>query len=109
MVVLAKIFYEIFLKYGYELTTPVETEAVNGKTVYVVGAGALIVCLVLISTETVEGIAKLKAALDPETTQVVFKDEGFADDRVKTNAIQILKQAGIEDVKEYLRDKLCLK
>lgn len=94
------VLYEIFLKYGYELTTPVETEAVNGKTVYVVGAGALIVCLDdEISTETVEGIAKLKAALDPETTQVVFKDEGFADDRVKTNAIQILKQAGIEDVK----------
>lgn len=94
------ILYEIFLKYGYELTTPVETETVNGKTVFVVGAGALIVCLDDdITTETVEGIAKLKAELDPETTQAVFKDEGFADDRVKTNAIQILKQAGIEDVK----------
>ncbi|MCM5696426.1 hypothetical protein K5I32_12080 [Leclercia sp. LTM01] len=52
-----------------------------------------------ITTETVEGITKLKSELDPETTQVVFKDEGFTDDRVKTNAIQILKQAGIEDVK----------
>lgn len=94
------VLYEIFLKYGYDLTTSVETETINGKTVYVVGAGALIVCLDdEISTETVEGIAKLNAKLDPETTQVVFKDEGFADDRVKTNAIQILKQAGIEDVK----------
>ncbi|HBO22156.1 MAG TPA: site-specific DNA-methyltransferase [Providencia sp.] len=94
------ILYEIFLKYGYDLTTPVETKTVNGKTVFIVGAGALIVCLDDdISTETVEGIAKLKDKLDPETTQVVFKDEGFADDRVKTNAIQILKQAGIEDVR----------
>lgn len=94
------VLYEIFLKYGYELTTPVETEIVNGKTLFVVGAGALIVCLDdEITTETIEGITKLKAELDPETTQVVFKDEGFADDRVKTNAIQILKQAGIEDVK----------
>ncbi|TDN50206.1 adenine-specific DNA-methyltransferase [Buttiauxella sp. JUb87] len=94
------VLYEIFLRYGYELTTPVETETVNGKTVFVVGAGALIICLDdEITTETVESIAKLKAELDPETTQVVFKDEGFADDRVKTNAIQILKQAGIEDVK----------
>lgn len=94
------VLYEIFLKYGYDLTMPVETEIVNGKTVFVVGAGALIVCLDdEITTETVEGIAKLKAELDPETTQIVFKDEGFADDRVKTNAIQILKQAGIEDVK----------
>ncbi len=94
------VLYEIFLKYGYDLTTPVETEVVNGKNVYVVGAGALFVCLDdEITTDTVEGIAKLKEEYDPETTQVVFKDEGFADDRVKTNAIQILKQAAIDDVK----------
>lgn len=94
------VLYEVFLKYGYDLTTPVETEVVNGNNVFVVGAGALFVCLDdEITTDTVEGIAKLKEEYDPETTQVVFKDEGFADDRVKTNAIQILKQAGIEDVK----------
>ncbi|MBA6233966.1 MULTISPECIES: site-specific DNA-methyltransferase [unclassified Colwellia] len=94
------VLYEIFLKYGYNLTTPVETEIVNGKQVFVVGAGALIVCLDDdITGEVVEGIAKLKTDLDPETTQVVFKDAGFADSNVKTNAIQILKQAGIEDVK----------
>ena len=99
------VLYEIFLKYGYDLTTPVETETVNtscGKEhqVFVVGAGALIVCLDDdITGETVEGIAKLKEELDPETTQVVFKDAGCADSNVKTNAIQILKQAGIIDVK----------
>ncbi|HCG7540878.1 TPA: site-specific DNA-methyltransferase [Vibrio parahaemolyticus] len=94
------VLYEIFLKYGYDLTTTVETEVVNGKNVFVVGAGALFVCLDdEITTDTVEGIAKLKEKYDPETTQVVFKDEGFADDRVKTNAIQILKQAAIDDVK----------
>jgi adenine-specific DNA-methyltransferase len=94
------VLYEIFLKYGYYLTTPVETEIVNGKQVFVVGAGALIVCLDdEITDKTVEGIAKLKEELDSETTQVVFKDAGFADSNVKTNAIQILKQAGIDDVK----------
>ncbi|RYU64320.1 site-specific DNA-methyltransferase [Aliivibrio finisterrensis] len=94
------VLYEIFLKYGYDLTTPVDTEVVNGKTVFIVGAGALIVCLDdEITGETVEGIAKLKEELDPETTQVVFKDAGFADSNIKTNAIQILKQAGIDDVK----------
>lgn len=31
--------------------------------------------------------------------RVVFKDAGFKDDVVKTNAAQILKQAGIDDVK----------
>lgn len=94
------VLYEIFLKYGYDLTTPVKTETVNGKIVYIVGVGALIVCLDDdITAEVVEGIAKLKEKLDPETTQVVFKDAGFADSNVKTNAIQILKQAGIDDVK----------
>ncbi|CAK3803598.1 adenine-specific DNA-methyltransferase [Vibrio crassostreae] len=96
------VLYEIFLKYGYDLTTPVDTEVVNGKSVFVVGAGALFVCLDNdITTETVEGIVKLKEDYDPEddAIQVVFKDEGFADDRVKTNAFQILKQADIEDVK----------
>ena len=90
------VLYEILLKYGYELTIPVETKTINNKTVYVVDSGALVVCLEdEIMTETVEGIVKLAS----DTTQVVFKDEGFVDDRVKINAIQILKQAGIEDVK----------
>ena len=94
------VLYEILLKYGIELTVQVETEIVNGKEVFVVGAGALIVCLDDgITSEVVEGIAKLKDKLDPETAQVVFKDAGFADSNVKTNAIQILKQAGIDDVK----------
>ncbi|EKO3705138.1 site-specific DNA-methyltransferase [Vibrio metschnikovii] len=99
------VLYEILLKYGIDLTVPIETKVVasfNGdsKQVFVVGAGALIVCLDDdITAEVVEGIAKLKEELDPETTQVVFKDAGFSDSNVKTNAIQILKQAGIDDVK----------
>lgn len=94
------VLYEILLKYGIELTVPVEQQTVKGKQVFVVGAGALLVCLDDgITTEVVEGIAQLKQDLDPETTQVVFKDAGFADSVVKTNAIQILKQAGIDDVK----------
>ncbi|WKS80056.1 site-specific DNA-methyltransferase [Edwardsiella tarda] len=94
------VLYEILLKYGIELTVPVEQATVHGQQVFVVGAGALLVCLAdEITSEVVEGIAKLKQELDPETTQVVFKDAGFADSVVKTNAIQILKQAGIDDVK----------
>lgn len=95
------VLYEILLKYGIELTTLVEEVNVEGKQVFVVGAGALIVCLDDDITEAVvEGIAALIDELEPESTQVVFKDEGFAnDDNVKTNAVQILKQHGVEDVK----------
>jgi adenine-specific DNA-methyltransferase len=60
----------------------------------------LIVCLDKeISLEVVEGIAALKEELKPEVMRVVFKDSGFADDVVKTNAVQILRQAEIEDMK----------
>ena len=73
---------------------------VNGKTVYSIGGGALIVCLAdAISLDVVEGIAALKEELEPELMRVVFKDAGFTDDVVKTNAVQILRQAGIADVK----------
>ncbi len=62
--------------------------------------GALIVCLSdSISLEVVEGIAQMKDKLNPEIMRVVFKDSGFKDDVVKINAVQILKQVDIVDVK----------
>ncbi len=94
------ILYEILLKYGLELTLPIEERTVAGKTVFVIGYGALVICLADdITLETVEGIAGLKKELQPEIMRVVFKDTGFKGDVVKTNAVQILKLAGIEDVK----------
>ena len=96
----ADILYELLLKYGLDLSVPIENLKVNGTTVHVIGAGALIVCIAdMISLEVVEGIAALKDKLKPELTRVVFKDSGFKDDVVKTNAVQILHQAGIDDVK----------
>jgi adenine-specific DNA-methyltransferase len=77
-----------------------ETRTIGGKRVYIVGLGALIICLETgISLETVEGIAALRDELEPEVIRVVFRDSGFADDVVKTNTVQILRQAGITDVK----------
>lgn len=94
------ILYEILLKYGLDLTLPIEERTIAGKTVFVIGYGALVICLADdITLETVEGIAGLKKELQPEIMRVVFKDIGFKDDVVKTNAVQILKLAGIEDVK----------
>lgn len=96
------VLYEILLKYGLDLSLPITTYTLSGKTVYSIGMGALIVCLdKAITLDTVEGIAKLKDELQPEDSmmRVVFRDSGFADDVVKVNAVQILKQAGIEDVR----------
>jgi adenine-specific DNA-methyltransferase len=96
----ADVLYELLLKYGLDLAVPIEERNIAGKTVYLIGAGALVVCLdKKISLEVVEGIAALKGELKPEVMRVVFKDSGFADDVVKTNAVQILRQTEIEDVK----------
>ena len=77
-----------------------QLSTVNSQLVYSIGRGALIICLSDdISLEVVQGIAKLKDKLNPEIMRVVFKDSGFKDDVVKTNAVQILKQAGIVDVR----------
>ena len=50
--------------------------------------------------DLVEGIGALKDELAPEDgMRVVFKDDGFKDDVVKTNALQTLKRFGIDDIK----------
>ncbi|MDA8513689.1 site-specific DNA-methyltransferase [Citrobacter sp. Igbk 14] len=94
------VLYEVLLKYGLDLTLPITEHSVAGHKVFDIGMGALMICLSDdITLDVVEGIAKLKGELNPEIMRVVFKDAGFADDVVKTNAVQILKQAGIEDVR----------
>jgi adenine-specific DNA-methyltransferase len=94
------VLFEILLKYGLDLTLPIATHTLEGKTVYEVGAGALVVCLDSGITEAVaEAIGKLKETLEPEVMRVVFKDSGFANDAAKVNTVQVLKQFGIDDVK----------
>lgn len=91
---------ELLLKFGLDLAVPIEERDIASKTVHVIGAGALVVCLAdQIDLQVVDGITALKAELTPEIMRVVFKDSGFADDVVKTNAVQRLRQAGIDDVK----------
>jgi len=94
------VLYELLLKYGLDLTVPIETRTIAGKTVYSIGLGALVVCLDKdVSIDVVNGIGALKEELKPEIMRVVFKDESFKDDVVKTNALQTLKRFGIEDIK----------
>ncbi|MEQ3339923.1 site-specific DNA-methyltransferase [Clostridium butyricum] len=93
------IVYEIMLKYGINLTYPVETREVDGKKIFSIGFGALLVCLDdEITLDAVRNIVKLKEELNPETCRVVFKDNGFKTDSVKTNAVEILKRNNIEDI-----------
>lgn len=86
--------YEVLLKYGVDLTEPVEVLTLDGKRVYSLAGNYLLVCLEKnTSLATVEEMAKLKP------TRVVCYDDGFENDEVKQNALETLKRAGVEDVR----------
>ncbi len=88
------VVYEILLKYGIELTVPIKEMSIVGKSVFSVGMGYLIICLERnLTLEHIEELAKHHPA------RIVFYDEGFKDDTVRTNAQQILKRYGVEDIR----------
>ncbi|WP_425058868.1 hypothetical protein SCACP_35180 [Sporomusa carbonis] len=90
------LLYEILLKQGIDVTADIQAVGVNGKTLFNVGCGALLIFLAdNIVLEDVTELVKYKSEF--MDTKVVFRDSGFAGDTVKTNAIQILKQAGIKE------------
>lgn len=92
------VVYEIMLKYGLDLTYPVDEFTIAQKKVYSIGFGMLMICIDdEITTELARGIlAKIKE-LSPESSRVVFKDNGFKTDSNKTNIKEILKSGGIEE------------
>ena len=92
------LLYEILLKCNLPLTLPIEKKQFGGNTVHIVGMGALAICLDKPIPATIaDEIVKLRDEYAPIVPmQVVFRDNGF-DDVSKTNALQILKQAGFEE------------
>ncbi|CRZ33918.1 adenine-specific DNA-methyltransferase [Herbinix hemicellulosilytica] len=92
------VVYEIMLKYGLDLTYPVDEFTIAGKKVYSIGYGMLMICLDNeITTEVAKGILTKIKELSPESSRVVFKDNGFKSDSNKTNIKEILKSGGIEE------------
>ena len=92
------LIYEIMLKYGIDLTLPIEEYSMKDKIIYSIGFGALMICLNdNITSEMANEIIKLKDELSPEVMRVVFKDNGFASDSDKTNVKETLKSNGIEE------------
>jgi adenine-specific DNA-methyltransferase len=92
------VLYEILLKYGLDLTMPIEQKEIADKQVFNIGMGALFICLgENITTAIAEGIGNWKEEQKPATSKVIFKDTGFTDVE-KTNSMQILKRFGIHEV-----------
>ena len=93
------VLYEILLKYGLDLTLPIEEKTMEGKKVFNVGLGSLFICLSdNITAKVAEGIGQWKEACSPEIYRVIFKDNGFTDVE-KTNSVQTLKRYGINEIR----------
>lgn len=89
------LLYEILLKSGFPLATPVEKVSFADKTVYSVAGGALLICL-----ERTLTLELIRAMAETQPERVVCLDEGFAgNDQLKANAVQIFKTKGVTSFK----------
>ena len=99
------LLYELLLKLGLDLCTPVETRAIGGNRVHAVGGGTLFACLEEKGVggeyeALATGIADWHDELEVHAeATVVFRDSAFADDVTKANVEAILKQRGLSDVR----------
>lgn len=99
------VLYELLLKRGIDLATPIEKREINSKTLYSIGYGAVFACLddsILASDLDVitSAIIEWHKELAPSNdTHIFFKDSAFQDDVVKTNLTAILEQNGLKHVR----------
>ena len=99
------LFYELLLKFGFDLCAPAAHREFAGKRVTVVAGGELVTCLSasIAASEVDElalGIAAWRGEMDAaDDVTVVFRDSAFKDDVSKTNMTEILRQYGFKDVR----------
>ncbi len=92
------IIFEMMLKWGLELTYPIERTEINGYPCYSIAYDELICCMEDgLTVETIEAIA----ALQPRR---VFMLDSILDDTLKLNALQIFKR-----VEEKTQQKIDLR
>ncbi len=93
------VVYEIMLKYGLELTYPINTFQVEEKNIYDIAFGNLFICLnENIDTTIAQAIIDKRKNYGIETSTVVFADYGFkGNDSEKLNCFKLLQDAGYQD------------
>jgi len=79
------------------LSQPLQTEVVDGCTIYNVTDGELVACF---ADEVTEEVVRAMAAMQPE--RVLFRDSCFAEDKMKINLFELFKQQLDWDEKEAL-------
>ena len=81
------LLFQVMLDWGVDLSLPIRSETMGGKTVYFVNDDDLVACF---DKDIDEGLIKTLASFAP--LRAVFRDDGFVSDSVKINAEQIFKQ-----------------
>ena len=79
------------------LSQPLQTEVVDGCTIYNVTDGELVACF---AEEVTEALVRAMAAMQPE--RVLFRDSCFAEDKMKINLFELFKQQLDWDEREAL-------
>lgn len=87
------VLFELLLKAGFPLTAAIEKMELEGKTVYAIENGLMLICLEKeLTKEVLLAIAKKKPL------RVICLDEGFKNnDQLLSNAVQNMKTEGVED------------
>lgn len=99
------ILYELLLKRGIDLATPIAERKAGEKTVYSIGYGATFACLdEHIQAGDIEFIAQLiidwyQELAPGNKPHIFFRDSAFENDVVKTNIAAILQQNGLDHVR----------
>jgi len=77
---------QVMLEYGLELSFPMESRVIDGKTVHYVAGNSLVACF---DDEVSESVIKKIAADQP--LRVVFRDSSFRDDSARINVEELFK------------------
>ena len=87
------------LDWGVQLSLPMTSEIVDGKTIFTVNEGDLVACFAEKVTDNV-----IKAMAEKQPLRVVFRDSCFAQDADKINIYETFKQSLGWDDKEAVKN-----
>ncbi|PLT48052.1 Type III restriction-modification system methylation subunit [Paenibacillus pasadenensis] len=77
---------QVMLEFGLELSLPMESRVVDGKTVHYVAGNSLIACF---DDEVSEAV--IKKIAEDQPLRVVFRDSSFRDDSARINVEELFK------------------
>ena len=99
------VLFELLIRLGLDLCTPIEERMVSSKRVYSIGGGVLIVCLdVSITASDAETLGAEIVAWHEGLATVgdvtcIFRDNAFVDDIAKINLTTFLRDRGMSSVR----------